>query len=59
MDRGAWLATVQGVTKSLIQLSAQTSYDKPRQLIKKQRHHIADKGPYSQSYVVMFFLVVM
>ena len=26
------------------------SYDKPRQRIKKQRHHIADKGPYSQSY---------
>ena len=25
------------------------SYDKPRQLIKKQRHHCADKGPYSQS----------
>ena len=27
--------------------------------ILKQRHHFADKGPYSQSYVVMFFLVVM
>ena len=26
------------------------SYDKPRQSIKKQRHHFADKGPYSQSY---------
>ena len=25
------------------------SYDKPRQCIKKQRHHFADKGPYSQS----------
>ena len=24
--------------------------DKPRQCIKKQRHHFADKGPYSQSY---------
>ena len=23
------------------------SYDKPRQHIKKQRHHFADKGPYS------------
>ena len=23
---------------------------KPRQHIKKQRHHFADKGPYSQSY---------
>ena len=27
------------------------SYDKPRHLIKKQRHHFADKGLYSQSYV--------
>ena len=27
------------------------SYDKPRQCIKKQRHHFADKGLYSQSYV--------
>ena len=26
------------------------SYDKPRQCIKKQRHHFADKDPYSQSY---------
>ena len=24
--------------------------DKSRQYIKKQRHHLADKGPYSQSY---------
>ena len=24
------------------------SYDKPRQLLKKQRHHFADKGLYSQ-----------
>ena len=26
------------------------SYDKPRHHSKKQRHHFADKGPYSQSY---------
>ena len=26
------------------------SYDKPRQRIKKQRHHSADKGLYTQSY---------
>ena len=26
------------------------SYDKPRQHIKKQRHHITHKGPYSQNY---------
>ena len=25
-------------------------YDKPRQCIKKQRHHFINKGPYSQSY---------
>ena len=28
------------------------SYDKPRQYIKKWRHHFAHKGPYSQSYDV-------
>ena len=28
------------------------NYDKPRQHIKKQRHHFANKGSYSQSYVV-------
>ena len=26
------------------------SNGKPRQCIKKQRHHFSDKGPYSQSY---------
>ena len=26
------------------------SYDKPRQCIKKRRHHFAKKSPYSQSY---------
>ena len=30
--------------------SWQGSYDKPRQCVKKQRHHFADKGLYSQSY---------
>ena len=28
----------------------QEDYDKPRQCIKKQRHHFADKGLYSHSY---------
>ena len=32
------------------------SYDKPRQHIKKQRHHLADKGPYIKA---MIFPVVM
>ena len=26
------------------------SYDEPRQNIKKQRHHFANKGPHSESY---------
>ena len=30
--------------------SLNKSYDKPRQCIKKQTHHFADKDPYSQSY---------
>ena len=30
--------------------SWEESYDKPRECIKKQRHHFANKGPYSQSY---------
>ena len=30
--------------------SLEESYDKPRQPIKKQRHHFANKGPKSQSY---------
>ena len=37
--------------------SLEESYDQPRQHIKKQRHHFANKGPSSQSYG--FFLVVM
>ena len=28
------------------------SYGKPRQCTKMQTHHFADKGPYSQSYVL-------
>ena len=30
--------------------SWQESYDKSRQCIKRQRHHFANKGPYSQNY---------
>ena len=26
------------------------SYEKPRQHVKRKRHHFADKGPHSQSY---------
>ena len=35
------------------------SYDKPRQCIKKQRHHFANKGLYSQSYVFSIVYVQM
>ena len=31
--------------------SWKNSYDKPRPHIKKQKHHLADKGPYSQNHV--------
>ena len=31
--------------------SLEENGDKPRQHIKKQKHHFADKGPYGQSYV--------
>ena len=37
--------------------SLKESYDKPRQCIKRQRHHLADKSPYSQRYI--FFQVAM
>ena len=33
--------------------------DKPRQCTKKQRHHFASKGPYSQNYVFFFFFPVV
>ena len=35
------------------------SYDKPRQCIKKQKHHFADKGLYVQSYGCSFSHVWM
>ena len=31
-------------------LAWKKSYDRPRQHIRKQRHHLADKGPSSQGY---------
>ena len=42
-------AMVTAVMK-LKDASWKKSYDKPRQCIKKQRHHFADKALYSQSY---------
>ena len=35
------------------------SYDKARQCFKKQRHHLVDKGPFSQSYGFSSSLVPM
>ena len=43
------LQTVTAATK-LKDAPWKKSYDKPRMCIKKQRHHFADKGPYSQTY---------
>ena len=44
------LQTVTAAMKLKDACSLKKSYDKPRQHVKKQRHHMADKGPYSQSY---------
>ena len=43
-------AKVKAVTDFIKGKKLKESYDKPRQYIKKQRHHFADKGPYGQSY---------
>ena len=37
--------------KSMLTFPWKENYDKPRQNIKKQGHHFANKGPYSQNYV--------
>ena len=42
------LKELQAVLKNMTQLKL--SNDEPRQHIKKQRHHFADKGSYGQSY---------
>ena len=44
------LQTVTAATKLTVALWNE-SYDKPLQCIKKQRHHFASKGPYSQRYI--------
>ena len=50
---GASKITADGDLSHEIKMLApwKKSYDKPRQHIKKQRHYLADKGSYSQSYV--------
>ena len=49
MDREAWRVAIHGVAKNWTRLSDWTEL-KPRQHIKKQRHHFANKSPYSQHY---------
>ena len=44
------LQMVIAATKLKDACSLEESYDKPIQCIKKQRHHLAAKGLYSQSY---------
>ena len=44
------LQTVTAATKLEILAPWKKIYDKPRQCIKKQRHHFANKGLHSQSY---------
>ena len=43
--------TADGDCSHEIKIPWKKSYEKPRQHIKKQRHHFSNKGPYSQSYV--------
>ena len=54
-----WQILFSWAPKSLLTVTAATklkdapwkkSYDEPRQHIKRQKHHFANKGPYSQSY---------
>ena len=47
-SKSLWTVTITTKLKNCT--SWKESYDKPRQHIKKQRHHFADKNQYSQSY---------
>ena len=49
-DRFPANVTVDGDWSHEYYFSAGKSYSKPRQNIKKQGHHFADEGPYSQGY---------
>ena len=44
------LQMVTAATEFKDTCSLEEKYDQPGQHIKKQRHHFADKGPYTQSY---------
>ena len=54
-----WQTLISLAPKSLLMVTAamklkdaswMKSYDQPRQLIEKQKHHFADNSPCSQSY---------
>ena len=48
LENVAWLAFMGWVSHEIKTFAPwKKSYEKPRQRIKKQRHHFADKGPYS------------
>ena len=53
------LWTVIAATKLKDAVPWKKSYDKPRQRIKKQRHHFTNKGLYSQSYGFSYSQVQM
>ena len=46
--KSLWMVTAAMKLKDAF--SWKKSYDKPREHIKKQRHHFTNKGPHSQSY---------
>ena len=46
---GSKITGADGCSMKIMLVSWKESYDKAGQYIKKQRHHFADKGPYSQS----------
>ena len=47
-SKSLWAVTAAMKLKDSCSLEG--NYDKPRQPIKKQRHHFGDKGHYSQKY---------
>ena len=59
-NNGNWLTLFSWAPKSLQIVTTavklkdtapwKESYDQPRQHIKKQRHHFANRGPFSQGY---------
>ena len=47
--KSPWMVTAAMKLKETLEAPWKKNYDKPRQHIKKRRHHSANKGPYSQS----------